>query len=104
MLIRTQKSLLRSLNNTNNNKKNIFSMLRRNSFKSASAFPFNSFNNQVAKAFSQKQIRSQNPLQSPEELYTTPVYDKENPEFSETYLNFLFMRYCTSIKKDIQLF
>ena len=29
-------------------------------------------------------------LQTPEELYVTPIYDIENPDFSETYLNFLF--------------
>lgn len=77
MMNNAQKYVLRILLN---DKKNIFPAL----YNSSKIFQLNS------KAFSNNKNFSRKILQTPEEIYSTPIYDKENPEFSDTYLNFLF--------------
>lgn len=47
------------------------------------------FNKIPLKKFAFKTKNQQN-SSLPEEIYSTPIYDKENKKFSESYLNFLF--------------
>ena len=88
MLIRTQILLRKSLNNNINKTNSIISLLLTKTKLSALAPSL--IKSLSSKAFSSKEPQGQKLVQSPEELYTTPIYDKENPEFSETYLNLLF--------------
>ncbi len=105
MLIKSQKTLLRSFttkkNINKNSKNNLFSLIQK-TFLSKQTSTIQStayllsFQKQASKAFSQNQKQTGSssggykPAQYPAELYTTPIYDQENPEFSETYLNFVF--------------
>lgn len=87
MLLRTQKLFQTSLKNKNITK-SICTLTVSSSRKSALAYSL--FKQASLKTFSSKQLQSQKLVQTPEELYTTPIYDKENPEFSELYLSLLF--------------
>lgn len=90
LINKTQKTLFKSFYN-NNNKKNFLTLILNKQKKNESSYSASTLiQKQALKPFSQKQTRTEKLAQSPEQLYTTPIYDKENPEFSETYLNFLF--------------
>jgi len=81
MLNKTHKLFSRSFN-TNNLFDKIFKS------RSFTDFSFCLIKNH-SRAFSSI-MRKQKLLQSPEELYSSPIYDKSNPEFSEIYLDFIF--------------
>ncbi len=83
MIIKSsQKIIFRNLFNSKNF--NLYNAINKDNIN-FSIF----FSNSNSKRFSTK-VNNVKLLQSPEEIYSTPIYDKQNPEFSETYLNFLF--------------